>query len=437
MTRHLILGTGVAGLSALQTIRAADPQAEITLLGDDPHGYYSRPGLAYFLTGELNQSSLFPFSQDDYRGMRFRYLRGLAVRLDTAGHRIELSNGGAVAYDRLLLALGARAVPLPVPGADLQGVLKLDDMEDARRILSMARRGRTAVVIGGGITALELVEGLIVRKMKVIYLLRGDRYWSNVLDPAESTIVEQRLAREGVTLVRQAEAAELIGRRGRVAGIRLKDGRQIGCDLIAYAIGVQPRLELARQAGLEVERGILVDEHLRTSATDVFAAGDVAQIHDPATGRSVLDTLWGLARAQGRLAGLNMTGRQSAYRRSVPFNVTRLAGLTTTIIGMVGTGRGEDLIGIARGDSETWRHLPDAIVAASHHDVNRVRLLVGREQLLGAVVMGAQDLSLPLQDLIGAGANTTSIRERLLMPAAQIGDLVLECWTDWRNRHAA
>ena len=437
MTRYLLLGTGVAGISALQTIRALDPQGEITLLGDDPHGYYSRPGLAYFLTGEIGDRQLFPFSKADYRSLRFRYLRGLAVRLDPAAHRVELTGGGVVEYDRLLLAPGARAVPLPVPGADLQGVVKLDDMDDARRILALARRGRTAVVIGGGITALELVEGLIARRMRVIYLLRGDRYWPNVLDEEESRIVTERLRQEGVTLVTQAEAAEVLGRRGRVAGVRLKDGRQIGCDLLAYAIGVQPRVALARQAGLRVDRGILVDEFLRTSAPDVFAAGDAAQVYDPSLGRALLDTLWSQARAQGSAAGRNLAGQERAYARAVPFNVTRLAGLVTTIIGTVGTGRDEELIGIARGDSETWRHRPDAIVAASHQDVNRLRLMVGEQRLQGAVVMGAQELSAPLQDLVAAGADIGSTRERLLAPGAPLGDLVLECWTEWRRAHAA
>lgn len=437
MTRHLILGTGVAGVAALQAIRAADPQAEITLLGDDPHAYYSRPGLAYYLTGELTDRQLFPFSRQDYRDLRFRYLRGQAVRLDVAAHRVELAGGGLIEYDRLLLATGARAVPLPIPGADLQGVCKLDDLEDARRIVALARHARSAVVIGGGITALELVEGLAARKVRVTYLLRGDYYWSGVLDQTEATLVAERLEAEGVTLLRQAEVAGLVGHRGRVAGVRLKDGRQIGCDLVAYAIGVQPRVDLARQAGLQIERGVLVDEFLRTSAPDVFAAGDVAQVYDPSTGRAVLDTLWSQARAQGHTAGLNMAGHPTAHRRRVPFNVTRLAGLPTTIIGTVGVRGGEDLLGIVRGDSETWRHLPDAIVASSRHEVNRLRLMVGRERLLGAVVMGAQELSAPLQDLIGAQVDITPIRERLLAPGAPLGDLILELWDRWRSSHAA
>ena len=256
-------------------------------------------------------------------------------------------------YERLLLATGAHATALAVPGAQLPGVVKLDDLDDARKILHLARRGKTAVVIGGGITALEIAEGLLARGMKVHYLLRGDRYWSNVLDEEESRVVENRLRKDGVEIQHHAEPKEIRG-RGRVEAIHLVDGSVLRCDLVAYAIGIGARLDLARQAGLAVDRGILADEYMRTNVTDIYAAGDVAQVHDPRSGRSVLDSLWGTARDQGRIAGLNMAGQKAAYFKSVPSNVTRLAGLTTTIIGPVGKGRNEDVIGIARGESESW-----------------------------------------------------------------------------------
>ena len=165
--------------------------------------------------------------------------------------------------------------------------------------------------------------------------------------------------------------------------------------------------------------------------------GHVAQVFDPLSGRSVLDTLWGVAVTQGRAAGQNMAGQATPYRKAVPCNVTRLAGLTTTIIGAVGQGRDKDLIGIARGDSETWRQLPDALVAQNAFDVNRLRLLVAENRLMGAVVMGDQTLSLPLYRLVAGQADITPIREQLLRPAARLGDLIAGFWSDWRERHAA
>ena len=442
--RHVIIGSGVAGIAAIEAIRSIHPslsgsgddgEVEIVLVGDDPHGFYSRPGLAYFLTGELHGQALFPRSPEDYQQMNFRFVRGCINSIQREAHSLQFENKTNLSYDKLLIAVGAQALPLEVPGANLEGVLKLDHMEDAKHILNHARRGKTAVVIGGGITALELVEGLRSRGMKVHYLLRGDRYWSNVLDEHESMIVEQRLKEEDVTLQHHAEAIEVMGKNGHANGVRLLNGQTLKCDLVAYAIGIRPRVELAKQAGLAIDKGILVNEYLQTNDSDIYAAGDVAQAYDPMTGRSVIDSLWCPARQQGSVAGLNMAGKRLAYIKSTPFNVTRLAGLTTTIIGTVGRGRDEDLVGIARGDSETWRELPDSIAAQSGFDVNHLRLLVGEKKILGAIVMGDQKLSLPLEKIISESMDISPIRERLLAPNAKVGDVVTEFWESWNSRN--
>jgi NADPH-dependent 2,4-dienoyl-CoA reductase/sulfur reductase-like enzyme len=292
------------------------------------------------------------------------------------------------------------------------------------------------VVVGGGITALEIVEGLRARRVRPHYFMRRDRYWSSVLDKTESRIVEHRLAQEGVQIHYRTELAEILGKRGHVVGVRTQDGQQIKCQIVAIAIGVRPNRALADAAGLKTDRGILVDETLQTSAPDVFAAGDVAQVFDPFSGQAILDTLWSVAVAQGRIAGQNMAGQTVAYRKDVPFNVTRLAGLTTTIIGTVGHDTDEDLVGIARGDSETWRQLPDAVAAQADFEVNRLRVLVGKQNLLGGVVMGDQTLSRPLHQLIARQVDITSIHGRLLQSNAPIADIIADFWTQWRQRHA-
>jgi NAD(P)H-nitrite reductase large subunit len=433
--RYVIVGSGVAGIAAIESIRSVDKAGEITLVGDDPYGFYSRPGLAYYLTGELHDKALFPRSTEDFRQLNFQYVKGRAAKILRAEHILELEDGSTVSYDRLLIAVGAQAVPLEVPGGELDGVVKLDHMADAKRILKHARRGKTAVVVGGGITALELTEGLLARGMRVHYLLRGDRYWSNVLDEQESHIVEHRLKEEGVRLHYQAEISEVVGKNNRVTGVHLKSEQRLNCDLIAYAIGIRPRLDLAKQAGLAIDRGILVNEYLQTNDLDIFAAGDVAQVYDPLSGRSILDSLWNPARQQGHVAGLNMAGRKTAYIKSPPFNVTRLAGLTTTIIGTVGRGRDDDLVSIARGDSETWRQLPDAMVAQTGFEVNRLRLLVGEKTLLGAIVMGDQKLSFPLEKIISNKMDISPIREKLLMPNAKISDVIAEFWSSKKSQN--
>ncbi len=431
-TRYLVVGAGVAAIAAATSIRSADPHGELTLLTDDQNGYYSRPGLAYYLTAEVTRGLLFPLKDPDWQRLAARRVLGRAARLDPAGHRVYLDDGAVLPYDRLLLATGATAVRPALAGIEFPEVVKLDSLEDADRMIALAKRARSVVVIGGGITALEIVEGLRPHCRQVHYLLRGERYWSNVLDEVESRMVLGRLAHDGIRIHTRTEAAAIQGAGGHVTGVLTAEGEKIPCDMVAVAIGVSPRTELARFARLAVDRGVLVDEGLAAlseaggPAPDIFAAGDVAQVYDPRLGKAILDTLWNTARDQGTVAGHNMAGGNLRYVRSVALNVTRLAGITTTIIGSVGSGKDADLLGIARGDSEAWRGLGDAAVAEYHHEVNRLRLLVGPATIVGAVLMGDQALSRPLQRLIGEQVDITPIRSRLLAPGAGLGQIITE-----------
>ncbi len=439
MKRYVIIGAGAAGVAAAEAIRSHDPTGEIIILAGEPDGFYSRPGLAYYLNGEIPEKQLRPFSTKDFEHIRVTLRHDPAVALDPRQHTIRMASGKVLTYDKALIATGASArFPKDVPGIRLAGVVKLDNLNDARQIVKLVRWRKRAVVVGGGITALEIVEGLLARGVKVRYFLRGERYWGSVLDEAESKIVEHRLKEEGVQIHYRTELAEILEKRGKVAGIRTRAGETIKCGIVGIAIGVQPNIKLAANAGLETDRGILVNPYLQTSHPDVFAAGDVTQVVYPDRGKQRLNVLWWVARREGHIAGLNMAGRQTYYQPDVPFNVTRLAGLTTTIIGSVGRGseHDDDLLGIARGDSETWRELPDAIVAQRGFDVNRMRLMVGKKHLLGALVMGDQTLSQPLHHLVTNRVDITPIRERLLMPQAPIGEILAGFWSEWRQTHA-
>lgn len=431
MYKYLIIGAGAAGISAIEAVRTLDKDGDIRQVCDEEAGYYSRPGLAYYLTGEISEDCLFPFSDSDFQRLKVIQEKAQVKRILPLEHQVELSNGKYLAYSRLLIATGARAAPAKVPGLDLEGVVKLDNLDDARRILKHARKRRTAVIVGGGITALELVEGFRTRGLTVHYLLRGDRYWSNVLDETESHIVEHRLKEEGIHLHYQTELAEILGKGGKVSGVLTTDGRKIACDVVGIAIGIQPKKAIAESAGLKTERGISVDEYLTTSDPDIFAAGDVAEVYDPTVGRAILDSLWGPARKQGYTAGLNMAGKKVPYYKGVPFNVTRLAGLTTTIIGAIG-GRevDADTVGIVRGDSEGWRQMPDALVAQADFDINRLRILVGENHLVGALLMGDQTLSRAIHYLVVNKVDISSIREKVLHPSHSITEVIADFWKE-------
>jgi NADPH-dependent 2,4-dienoyl-CoA reductase/sulfur reductase-like enzyme len=431
MYKYLIIGAGAAGVAAIEGIRKLDPTGEITQVYEESAGYYSRPGLAYYLTGETTEDSLFPFQRSDFNRLNVHQIHAQAKRIIPLEHRVELNNGSSLSYNRLLISTGAKASVPKMPGLDLEGVIKLDNLEDVHRILKFAHRRRTAVIVGGGITALELVEGFRARGVTVHYLLRGDRYWSNVLDETESHIVEHRLKEEGIQLHYQTELAEILGHKGRVVGVQTTDGTKIKCDSVGIAIGIQPKKGLAEEGGLKTERGVSVNEYLNTSDADIFAAGDVAEAYDPTLGKAILDSLWAPARKQGYTAGQNMAGHQIPYIKGVPFNVTRLAGLTTTIIGALG-GRDidADVVGIVRGDSEGWRQMPDAIVTQANFDVNRLRVLVGENHLVGALLMGDQTLSRAIHHIIVDKVDITPIRDKLVKSGNSIIDVIADFWAE-------
>ncbi|MEK6223024.1 MAG: NAD(P)/FAD-dependent oxidoreductase, partial [Chloroflexota bacterium] len=200
MTRYIIVGTGAAGVAAASAIRTHDASGEILLIGEESAGYYSRPALAYYLANEIPEEMLYPFTKQDFKDLKLTRLHDQVIKIDPAAHQIHTRRGKTISYDKLLIAVGATAVRPKMPGADLEGVIKLDNLRDTRKIIQRARRAKTAVVVGGGITALEIVEGLLARKIKVHYFLRKDRYWGNVLDSTESKIVEMRLINEGVRI---------------------------------------------------------------------------------------------------------------------------------------------------------------------------------------------------------------------------------------------
>ena len=191
---------GAAGIAAAEAIRSHDAKGEILLASEDVHGYYSRPGLAYYLTGKVPEEMLHPLTEHDFHRLNLRRLQAYVTALHPEAHRVEVAQGKSLAYDRLLIATGSIATQPSLPGADLEGVVKLDNLDDARQILDRGRRARVAVVMGGGITALEIVEGLRALRIRTHYFIRRDRYWSNVLDETESRIVEHRLQEEGVQI---------------------------------------------------------------------------------------------------------------------------------------------------------------------------------------------------------------------------------------------
>lgn len=423
---HVIVGTGIAALSAAESIRQSDTQARITLVGPEPLPFYSRPGLAYLLTDEVPESRLAIRTAAQVEALRLTTRQRTATLLLPDRQCLLLDDGERLEYDRLLIATGASSIRPTFPGAALDGVVQLDALSEARDLVQRCRSASAAVVVGGGSTALELVEGLHARGVATHYFLRGERYWSKVFDRVESAIVEARLVAGGVQLHRGCGVREAVGTEGRLTAVLTTTGKRVECDILAVATGVRPRLELATSGGLRTERGVLVNEYLESSVADVFAAGDVAQVYDPVTRQAQLDTLWASARRQGEIAGMNMAGMHVPYRTRPPMNVTRVGGITVTIIGAVGAADDPDLLTLTRGQSERWAADPEAWSVGGARQNDRLRVVVSGRAIVGAVVMGDQELSRPLAHLIGEEVDISALRPALEQSPEAAMDLLLE-----------
>lgn len=427
----VIIGNGAAGVSSVEGIRHHNQTDRILIISKEIDKFYSKPGLAYWLLGNIPEKLLYPHPVFDDKRWGIERLHENVVAIDPHQRIIRLEDGRRVQFRRLLIATGARAIRPRIEGIDLKGVVTLDSIDDTREILKLARKAKRAVVVGGGITALELAEGLAARKVETHYLLRRDRYWSNVLDEHESRLVEGRLEEEGIHLHFRVEVEKIFAKKDRVAGVALSTGESFPCDMVGVAIGIRPQTGVVEGTPIEIDRGILVDETFRTSVEGIYAAGDVAQVWDSRSQQYVLDSLWGIAREQGRVAGMNMAGVREPYQRKVPFNVTRIGGITTTLIGCIGQREvDEDLVAIARGDSEIWRSSGEGFVIKNEAECNRVRLLIGARTIQGALIMGDQSLSRSIQHLVAEQIDITPIREHIVSDPGSLGAVLLHFYSD-------
>ncbi|HEY6688522.1 MAG TPA: FAD-dependent oxidoreductase [Propionibacteriaceae bacterium] len=304
----VIVGGGMAGAIAAQTLREEGFDGKITLLGHEPNAPYERPPLSKdYLQGKADRDSIFVHPEPWYAEHAVELSLGSAVTsLDPASRTVTTAAGERLSYDKLLLATGSKPRRLDVPGADLDGVYYLRNVEDSERIKIKFAEVKRVVIIGAGWIGLETAAAARAAGLDVTLLVSGDLPLQHVLGPEAAPIFDELHRSHGVDLRYRTTAVELTGRHGAVTGVRLSDSTKIDADMIIVGVGVAPRTELAAAAGLKIDNGIVVDEHLRTSDPDVFAAGDIAQTYSPRLGRHIRVEHWANARRQGAVAAKAM-----------------------------------------------------------------------------------------------------------------------------------
>lgn len=333
--RYLILGNSAAGVAAARSIRRADPAGEITIVGDELYPYYARVLISYYLGGLVTRDRLWLAGEEWYRRQRVQLIAGRrAVAVDVGSRRVRLDDGRELPYDRLLVATGASPQQIDVPGSNLAGVFTLRTVDDAAAIRKFARPGGRALVVGGGMVGLKAAEGLHARGLEVRLVVSSGRILSQAMDGTGAELVRRAIVAAGFTVHLEEDVVALEGRE-RVAAAVLRSGAAVPADVLVVGKGVQPNVDFLQGSGIEVDRGILVDDYLATSVPDIYAAGDVAQAYDRAWQNRRLNAIWGNAVEQGRLAGLNMAGHRTAYCGGIGRNSMVVNGLGVISGGIV------------------------------------------------------------------------------------------------------
>ena len=310
MPGFVIVGAGLTAAIAAETLRQGGFDGSITLVGDEPHPPYERPPLSKdYLQGRADRDSIFVHPRPWYADQAIELRLGTAVvSLDPTAQTVTTAAGDRLGYDKLLLATGSAPRHLGVPGADLDGVHYLRNVEDSERIQAGFAKAHRVVIVGAGWIGLETAAAARQAGLDVTLVEAAELPLLTVLGPEVAPIFADLHRSHAVDLRCAVNVAELTGRGGAVTGVVLRDGSRIPADLVLVGVGITPRSELAAAAGLDVGNGITVDEHLRTSDPLIFAAGDVADAYNPRLGRHLRVEHWANARRQGVTAAKAMLG---------------------------------------------------------------------------------------------------------------------------------
>jgi nitrite reductase (NADH) large subunit len=395
----VIIGNGMAAARLVDELsKCALGRYAIAVIGDEPRLAYNRVLLSSVLAGEAASEEIELKSAAWWRdrGVTLKY-GCLATEIDVGRREVKIASDESVPFSKLVLATGSAPLRLNVPGADLDGVHTFRDSRDVDRLLSLAAQRRRAVVVGGGLLGLEAAYGLAKAGAKVTLIHLMDRLMERQLDAPAAALLKSLVERKGIEILLNANTARICGTR-RVEGVELTDGRVIEADAAIFAAGIRPNVGLARDAGLPVNRGIVVDDHLQTGAPDIFALGECAE-H-----RGICYGLVEPAYEQARVLAQHLAGRAASYAGSVVATNLKVSGVGVFSAGDFLATDGCETIVLSDPRRGTYR-----------------KLVIGDGRLSGAVLAGDTEDALWYLELIRSRAPIAAIRHDMMFgrpPAA-------------------
>ncbi len=395
--KYIVAGAGPAGVIAAETLRKTDPKGSILLIGDEPEPPYSRMAIPYLLAGGINEAGTYlRKAKDHYKNLNIRYVQDRIARVSPKKREITLADGGKKPFDRLLVATGASAVKPPVPGLDLPGVHHCWTLEDARNIAKLATKDAPVVLMGAGFIGCIILESLIARGVKLTVVEMEDRMVPRMMNGTAAAMLKRWCRSRGITVKTATKVTKV--EEAKTGGLRvhLDRGRPLKAALLVVATGVRSNTGFLKGSGVRIEDGVVVDDHLKSSQDGVYAAGDVAQGPDFSGGWSV-HAIQTTAADHGRIAALNMAGRDAAYQGSLVMNVLDTAGLISASF-----GRWQ---GVKGGD------FAEALDKAENR---YIRLAFSGDCIIGALALGRTDHVGVLRGLIQTRVRLGVWKQRLI-----------------------
>jgi nitrite reductase (NADH) large subunit len=392
--RFVVVGNGMAGMRTVEELLTRAPDRfDITVIGAEPEPSYNRILLSSVLAGDKTRDDIIVNPWSWYRKRGIRLISGMtAVAIDRAARRVVLADGSAVPYDTLLLATGSKPLAPPIPGVGLPNVRAFRDMADAEAMIAAARRGRRAVVIGGGLLGLEAAWGLKRRGMSVALVHLMPTLMERQLDVAAGELLRRDLDARGIAFFTNSQTEEIAG-DGRAEAVVLADGRRLAADLVVLAIGIRPNIDLARTAKLNVNRGILVGDDMRSSDPDIFAVGECIEHNGRVFG--LVAPIWD----QAKICGTQLAGDRTAVYVPPPvFTSLKITGVNVFSAGALA----------AADDADEELTLHDAKLGLYK------KLIVRDDRLVGAVLYGSVSDGPWYVELMRDKVDVSVVRDRLV-----------------------
>lgn len=371
----VIIGNGITGATAALELRRLDADCRITMISGESRFHYSRPALMYIFMGHMSYRDTKPHQDHTWADNRIDLVRAWITAIDTDSRQLILHGSGDLAYDKLLIATGAKSNKFGWPGQDLRGVQGLYDLQDLKRLHDSVQTTRHAVIVGGGLIGIELAEMLHSCGVPVTFLVREASYWDNVLPAEESAMVSRIIREAGFGLQLKTGLKEIVGDSdGRACAVVTDADERLECQLVGLTAGVSPNIDLLEDTTIETGRGVLVDWSLRTNMPDVLAAGDCAEIVTDGDSRNLVQQVWYTGKRQARVAARVLAGMEAVYDPGVWYNSAKFLDLEYHTYGQVN-------LDVPDEQNLYWEH-PDGL-----HSIRIVHL---QDRVIGFNTMGVR-----------------------------------------------